>query len=154
MKLLWHQKCITWCICQSKYWCEFWWISYSLHMYIYIYIVFRFSPLRHNWWMKFDTARRTGVHNLETCLRTDSYKPCALTVTSLAHYPEMHFCAQGCAPLGHFKSLGTWAHKRCTSLFAWSANYQRMCTTWVLKCARTWKCASGAQPCPQWCFSA
>ena len=28
-------------------------------------------------------------------------------LTSLVHYLEMHFCVQGCAPLGHVKSLDT-----------------------------------------------
>ena len=50
----------------------------------------------------------------------------------------MHFFAQGCPPLGHFKSLNTWVHKRCTSLFSLSANYQRLCSSCAIKCPRTW----------------
>ena len=70
---------------------------------------------------------------LDTCLCTYSLqKPCA------SHYWELHFCAQSCAPLEHFMSLDTWVQKRSTSLFSLSVNYQRMFTTWALKCTRTW----------------
>ena len=75
--------------------------------------------------------KKTGVRNLETCIA------CALTVYTSLHYPETHVCAQDFAPLGN---LGTWVHKRCTSFFAFSLNYQKMCSTWAVKCTRTWKC--------------
>ena len=59
--------------------------------------------------------------------------------TSLVHYREMHFCGQDCAQFGQFMHvLGHLREKRCTSLFALSVNYQRMCITWALKCTRTW----------------
>ena len=59
-------------------------------------------------------------------------------VTSLVHYQELHLYAQGCAPLGHWKFLDTWVHKKCTSLYALGVNYQRMCTSCALKCPGTW----------------
>ena len=59
-------------------------------------------------------------------------------VTSFVHYQEMHFCAQGCAPLGHFKSLDTWVHKRCTSLVIIHLRRTNFCTSCAHKCRRTW----------------
>ena len=59
-------------------------------------------------------------------------------LTSLVHYLEMHFCAQGCAPLGHFKSLGKRVHKRCTTSGNLHLRHTNLCTSCALKCPRTW----------------
>ena len=63
---------------------------------------------------------------------------CALRGSKLGALPGNGLLCKRLCTLGHIKSFDTWVHKKCTSLYALSVTYQRMCTYCALKCSRTW----------------
>ena len=96
---------------------------------------------RHSQGLPWHTETRTGVHDLETCMtwKLDLETcMCAHTVNKpCAPLRNALLCARSCTPWT-LHALG-WLSAQEVHKFVWlKFDYERTCTSWALKCTRTW----------------